>query len=593
MNWQTELNQSFSWLIMVLIYASCGLVISAYLIRQTPFGQKFWHITRPCWQKANQPKAIALALLLLLMVLLEVRISVLNSFFYNGLYKSLQDKDASAFWFFAGINALLVITKIIHSILNYFLTQMVEIRWLESLNKEMLLRWLNNKNYFRVQYEKELPDNIDQRIEQDATAFISGTIEMVRGVVNSVVATIEFTIILWGLSGILPLFGLEIPKGVVFFIYLFILIATTLSIWIGRPLINLNFNKEKLQGDYRYSLIRVRDNAESIAFYSGEEKEQTHLQHKFEAIIQNRWKIVRKMLGLDGFNTGVTQVAMILPLMLQAPRFFAGSASLGDMHQTVQSFNRLMRALSFFRLFYEEFTLYQARLNRLYGFFTTLDNLDALPEKKPMPCANGFHLKNFGLKDVEGKVLLQDINIELQAGDALLIQGASGAGKTTLLKALAGIYPFETFGEAEHTCTDSQLFLPQRPYMPQGTLREAICYPHLEATDFEIKQAMEVCALDKYTHALNIETDWQATLSPGELQRVAFVRIILAKPKLIFLDETTSALDEPTEAVLYRTVKHWLPESIIISVGHRGTLQSFHNKQLMLGKPRYECAYAI
>ena len=139
MNWQTELNQSFSWLIMALIYASCGLVISAYLIRQTPFGQKFWHITRPCWQKANQPKAIALALLLLLMVLLEVRISVLNSFFYNGLYKSLQDKDASAFWFFAGINALLVITKIIHSILNYFLTQMVEIRWLESLNKEMLL----------------------------------------------------------------------------------------------------------------------------------------------------------------------------------------------------------------------------------------------------------------------------------------------------------------------------------------------------------------------------------------------------------------------------------------------------------------------
>ena len=243
MNWQTELNQSFSWLIMALIYASCGLVISAYLIRQTPFGQKFWHITRPCWQKANQPKAIALALLLLLMVLLEVRISVLNSFFYNGLYKSLQDKDASAFWFFAGINALLVITKIIHSILNYFLTQMVEIRWLESLNKEMLLRWLNNKNYFRVQYEKELPDNIDQRIEQDATAFISGTIEMVRGVVNSVVATIEFTIILWGLSGILPLFGLEIQKGVVFFIYLFILIATTLSIWIGRPLINLNFNK--------------------------------------------------------------------------------------------------------------------------------------------------------------------------------------------------------------------------------------------------------------------------------------------------------------------------------------------------------------
>lgn len=575
-----------------LFWVSLGLAAVAMLIKNTTFGQKFWHITRPCWEKGNKAKMIGLGLLLLLFVLMEVRISVLNSFFYNGLYKSLQDKDVSAFWFFAGINALLVMVKITHSIFNYFLTQTVEIRWLESLNQEMLNRWLTNKNYFRVQYEKDLPDNIDQRIEQDATAFISGTIEMVRGVVNSIVATIEFTIILWGLSGILTLFGVDIEKGVVFFIYLFIIIATTLSIWIGRPLINLNFNKEKLQGDYRYSLIRVRDNAESIAFYSGEQKENTHLQHKFEAIIQNRWKIVRKMLGLDGFNTGVTQVAMILPLMLQAPRFFAGNATLGDMHQTVQSFNRLMRALSFFRLFYEEFTLYQARLNRLYGFFTTLDKLDTLPEHAPYPCTNGFYLKDFGLKDASGQILLKDINFELQAGDALLIQGASGAGKTTLLKALAGIYPFETFGTVEQTCTDSQLFLPQRPYMPQGTLREAICYPHLTATDFEIKQAMEVCSLDKYTHALDVDTDWQATLSPGELQRVAFVRIILTKPQLIFLDETTSALDEPTEAMLYRTVKHWLPESIIISVGHRCTLQQFHNKQITLGQSRFQCAYS-
>lgn len=354
---------------------------------------------------------------------------------------------------------------------------------------------------------------------------------------------------------------------------------------MSRPL-----NLRLFYGDYRYSLIRVRDNAESIAFYSGESREQRNLTAKFDYIIANRWKIVRKMLGLDGFNTGVTQVAMILPLMLQAPRFFAGQATLGDMHQTVQSFNRLMRALSFFRLFYEEFTLYQARLNRLYGFFTTLNKLDRMPIHIPYPCSRGFVLKDFGIKDASGQILLKNINIELHAGDSLLIQGASGTGKTTLLKALAGIYPFETFGVAERACLEQPLFLPQRPYVPQGSLRDAICYPNLSVTDEQLKAAMQECCLHKYVDSLDFDTDWQATLSPGELQRVAFVRILLAKPELIFLDETTSALDEPTEAILYRTIRERLPNSIIISVGHRCTLQQFHNKQINLSeRERCEC----
>ena len=592
MNWQTELNNSFSWLMSALVFLLVGLSIALSFLRKTKFGKQFWRVVQPAWTVSHKGKTLGLIILILLFVLLEVRISVLNTYFYNGLYKSLQDKAVDAFWFFAGINALLVLVKITHSIVNYLITQAFEIKWLEKLNAEMLNRWLDHKNYYMLRYQKDLPDNIDQRIEQDVSAFISGTVSAVKGVLNAIVATIEFTIILWGLSGLLMLFGLEIPKGVVFFIYIFILVATALSVWVGRPLIRLNFNKERLQGDYRYSLIRVRENAESIAFYSGEEKERKHLHERFNFIIQNRWEIVRRMLGLDGFNTGVTQTAMILPLMLQAPRFFAGQATLGDMHQTVQSFNRLMRALSFFRLFYEEFTLYQARLNRLYGFFTTLDHLDRFPSQPTYPCTKGFYLRDFGIKDASGQILLSNINIELQAGDALLIQGASGAGKTTLLKALAGIYPFETFGVAEQACLDKPLFLPQRPYMPEGTLREAICYPNLKVSDFEIRQAMEVCSLDKYTNALDVDMDWQATLSPGELQRVAFVRIVLAKPQLIFLDETTSALDEPTEAMLYLTIKHWLPESIIISVGHRCTLQQFHNKQITLGKPRFECAYS-
>ena len=220
-----------------------------------------------------------------------------------------------------------------------------------------------------------------------------------RGVINSVLTTIEFTIILWSLSGVLTLFGSNIEKGVVFFIYAFIIFATLMSVWIGRPLIKLNFTKEKLNGNYRYSLIRVRDNAESIAFYNGEPKEQTFLQHQFRQIIHNRWSIVLKMLGLNSFNSGVTRVAKLLPLMLQAPRFFSGQIKLGDMHQTVQAFNRLMTTLSFFRLLYEQFTLYQARLNRLYGFITKMDELDKQNIHHPFHCSHHVALKNFGIKD--------------------------------------------------------------------------------------------------------------------------------------------------------------------------------------------------
>lgn len=221
------------------------------------------------------------------------------------------------------------------------------------------------------------------------------------------------------------------------------------------------------------------------------------------------------MLGLDGFNTGVTQIAMILPLMLQAPRFFAGAATLGDMHQTVQAFNRLMRALSFFRLFYEQFTLYQARLNRLHSFMTKLDYLDENQVSHPIECGMGVALRDFGLKDQYGDTLLQQVNLELQTGDALLITGSSGAGKTTLLNA-------------------NILFLPQRPYMPQGSLRDAICYPNIDPYHKDLERYMEECRLGNYIHALDQENDWQVILSPGELQRVAFIRIFLTQPDVVF-----------------------------------------------------------
>ena len=581
MNWQAELITAGFWLFKAFFWVMLGLLGCIYLLKRTNFGQKFWLIVHPCLNLSQISKVFLMIGLLVFFVLIEVKISVLNTKFYNQLYSSLQDNKAEVFWFFAFLNALLVIFKVIQEIIDTLIGQTFEIRWLEKLNHVLLERWLYQKNYYRLHYQNHTPDNIDQRIEQDAREFITTSVELVRGVINAVVSVVEFTIILWGLSGILVLFGLGIPKGVVFFIYLFIIVATLISVWIGKPLINLNFNKEKLHGDYRYSLIRVQDNAESIAFYDGEQQEKKHLSERFSAIIINRWAIVRQMLGLDGFNTGVTQTAMLLPLMLQAPRFFAGQIKLGDMHQTVQSFNRLMRALSFFRLFYEEFTLYQARIDRLHGFLFRLDGLDNNIVFKPEQ-ADALVLENFMIV-CDGKGLSEPINLQLNQGDRLLIQGTSGTGKTTLLKAMAGICPFTVEGTLK-TPGGKILFVPQRAYMPQGALKQAICYPSIQAKDDELKSLMRQCYLDKWINELDKIQDWQTLLSPGELQRVAFLRVLLERPDVLFLDEATSALDEPIEQALYCLIVKQLPRAIIVSVGHRSTLHIHHNKQLILTK---------
>ena len=268
--------------------------------------------------------------------------------------------------------------------------------------------------------------------------------------------------------------------------------------------------------------------------------------------------------------------------MLQAPRFFAGEIKFGDLHQTVQVFNRLMRALSFFRLFYETFTLYQARLNRLCGFFRQLDTLDDSPLKQvTISSERKLNLRNFVIIKPNGTPLITPINLSLVEGDRLLIQGTSGTGKTTLLKAIAGICPFITTGEIS-VPSAKHFFVPQRAYTPQGILKEAICYPNLTTDDDTLITMMKLCKLHKWVSCINHDADWQHRLSLGELQRIAFVRVLLMQPEIIYLDEATSALDEPTERYFYELLAEKFPKSIVISVGHRSTLHEFHNKQVVL-----------
>lgn len=580
--WQLELYQSGSWLLYSFfgIWLVCFVMIG--VLRYTSFGRQFAVVVAPSLKHANWVKVGSFLSVLLLLVLFEVRISVLNTFFYNGLYSALQNKVFEAFWFFAGINALLMGVKIIHAIVDEWLSQVFMIRWLERLNQALTGIWLAQRNYYYLQVRCHTPDNIDQRIQQDAQDFISSTVEVVRGTINSVVSVVEFSVILWGLSGLISLFGMDIPRGMVGFIYVFILVATLISVWIGFPLVQLNFQNEQFNGNYRYALIRVRDHAESIAFYQGESHELMNLRQYFHQVIQNRWRIVYRSLGLNGFNTSITQLSNLLPLMLQAPRFFAGQVTLGDMHQTVQAFNRLQRALSFFRNFYERFAAYQARLERLHGFFVSMNEWKMHPQAQRIVQTNELCVHDLSLFGRDGQVLLQSISMRLQAGDALLIQGESGIGKTSLLRALAGFWPFGCRGDIRMPEQEQTMFVPQRPYVPQGSLRQAICYPHTPEQYVHLEQLLVDCRLDNLIPYLAHEDDWQHRLSPGELQRIAFVRILIIRPQLVLLDEATSALDEETEEILYRLIRSRLPDSMIVSIGHRRSLREFHNQWLSI-----------
>ena len=587
--WKIELLDSPLWLVQSFFGVLLFCLIAAFLLRRTTFGQRFERILRPCLASSNHIRVYLLLAALLLMVLLEVRISVLNSFFYKGLYDSLQDRAAAAFWFFAGINSALMVFKIIHALADELLEQVFMIRWLEKLNAALTQSWLAHKNYYRLHMRRHAPDNIDQRIQQDAQDFIASTAELVRGLISAIVSTIEFTVILWNLSGVLSVLGLEIPRGMVMFIYLFILFATATSVWIGLPLVKLNFQNEHFNGNYRYALVRVRDHAESIAFYNGEAAEGRNLRRHFAHIIRNRWQIVFRSLGLNGFNTGITQISNLLPLMLQAPRFFAGQVKIGDMHQTVQAFNRLQRALSFFRNSYKDFTAYQARLERLDGFFQSMQN--HLPYRQPQHEAENCILQadKLTLHRNNGNILLSDVSFRAQSGDSLLIRGPSGCGKTSLLRALAGLWPFGSSGHIIGPAREHILFVPQRPYTPQGSLRRAICYPNIRPDEHQLAAALEACRLGHLKELLDTEDDWQHKLSPGELQRIAFVRILITRPRLVLLDEATAALDEETEAALYRLIRQELPDSIIVSIGHRSTLNAFHNQIICVGETLVDC----
>jgi putative ATP-binding cassette transporter len=594
-DWSTEWWRSPVWIGGVFLLTLVGFALIGWLIiKRTGWGRQFWRLSSmyfiPFSRSWMAWRPILTVALLLLLTVISVRLDVLLSFQGNEMFTALQELDQDAFWTQIGIFGILATVNVVLVLITFYIGQAQIIHWRLWLNQRMLGDWMTGAAYHRGRFVQAPVDNPDQRIQVDVTSYTGTSQALALGAVSSSITLVSFTIILWGLSGPLEVFGITIPRAMVFLAYIYVIIATVFAFRIGRPLIRLSFLNERLTASYRYALVRVRDNSENVAFYRGEQVENVGLMARFAAVIANTWAIVFRSLKFQGFNLVVSQIAVVFPVIIQAPRFFAQQITLGDVTQTATAFGNVQGALSFFRLAYDDFAEYRAVLNRLTGLLDSNNEARALPTPTTYLRDDGLGIRDLDVNLPDGRPLLTDLDLELAGGASLLVRGPSGSGKTTLLRSLAGLWP-HVEGSIARAEDGRTLFASQQPYLPLGTLRTALAYPAPaeSVSDDELRDTLRAVQLGHLVDRLDEEADWGKTLSPGEQQRLTFGRILLTRPTLVFLDETTSALDEGMEHAMYELVRQRLPGCTIVTVGHRSTLESLHTDELTLfGDGRWE-----
>lgn len=588
MDWGHELMASLVWLGKAFAVSLAGMAgVAALLGRYTVWGRQFVRVTATYFNPRASLVPFVWLAAIVFMTLFSVRMNILFSFWYNGFYSAMQNLDASAFWRMLGLFGILAAVHVARALLNYFLEQSFQIRWRTWLTHVLIERWLSRQAYYRSQFVPASADNPDQRIQQDVESFVSSTLTLSMGLLDAVVSLFSFTLILWNLSGVLEVFGWEIPRAMVFAVYLYVIVATVFAIKIGRPLIQLNFLNEKLGANFRYALMRLREYGESIAFYRGEKVERVALMRRFRDVIANLWAIIFRSVKFQGFNLAVSQAAVVFPFIVQAPRLLSKQITLGDVMQTAESFSQVQNALSFIRTSYDNFAGYRAIINRLAGFLESMDAARKLPSARVEADDGVFAVESLTVRTPAGELLVDDLTLTVTGQTSILIRGKSGIGKTTLLRALAGLWPHAD-GRVRRPVGKLALFLPQKPYLPLGTLRAALYYPAPARDDAQAAEVLRRCHLGHLVTALDDVDDWSRRLSLGEQQRLAIGRVLLNRPRIVFLDEASSAMDEGLEHAMYQLMRESLPETITVSVGHRSTLIDFHARELeLLGSGRW------
>ncbi|MDR6950429.1 putative ATP-binding cassette transporter [Pseudomonas sp. 2957] len=550
------------------------------------FFRKVWAMTTPYWRSEEKGKAWTLLIAVIALTLFSVAISVWINSWYKDFYNALQRKDEAAFWqlilYFCGIATV----AILGAVYRLYLTQMLTIRWRAWLTEKHFKRWLDHKNYYQLE-QGGYTDNPDQRISEDLNTYTANTLSLGLGLLRTIVSLVSFSIILWGVSGSIEVFGIEIPGYMFWCALLYAAVGSWLTHLIGRRLIGLNNKQQRFEADLRFSMVRVRENAESIALYNGEPNENRRLSNRFGLVWHNFWDIMRVSKRLTFFTSGYGQIAIIFPFVVAAPRYLSGKIELGELMQINSAFGNVQENFSWFITAYSDLAAWRATCDRLLSFRQAMsDNEQRTPAIDVQNQGSELQVHNLGLDLADGRHLLTDADMTVEPGERVMLSGRSGSGKSTLLRAMGHLWPA---GHGNIRLPAARyLFLPQKPYLPIGTLREALSYPQPGDTyaPERYAQVLETCRLPHLIGRLDEANHWQRMLSPGEQQRLAFARALLYAPQWLYMDEATSAMDEEDEATLYQALIDEIPGLSIVSVGHRSSLKRFHPRHVRIDSGR-------
>src|SRR2546428_7187587 len=554
-------------------------------MRTNGFVKAFWALTKPYWVSKERAKALPLLATVVGLALMLVWLEVQFNFWNNDFYNTLQNKDQAEFFRQLGKFGILALTYIVTAVYRLYFLQMLTIEWRTWLTDHFLENWMQDQAYYRMQLLDRGADNPDQRIQEDLRLFVDYTLSLSLGLLSAVVTLITFLSILWTLSGALQIAGFNIPGYMVWVAIVYATLGTWLTHLIGRALIGLDFNQQRYEADFRFSLVRLRENSEGVALYRGEKEELGRFHERFANVIGNWWALMRKQKQLGWFTAFYAQMAIIFPYLVVSPRYFSGAMQLGGIFQTASAFGNVQGSLSWYINAYTGFASWKATVDRLIGFAASLDRVRA----------EAAHIDGERVEVPEGKIALDDVQIRLPQGAPLLtdtsvalkphedvlVTGPSGAGKSTFFRALAGIWPYWK-GRIRLPRGARLLFLPQKPYLPIGTLKRAVTYPADEAKfgDAQIADALTAVGLPAFAADLERSENWAQVLSGGEQQRLAFARALLNEPDWLFLDGATASLPDEEQEALYPLVKERLPRTTLVSIGHRASLRAQHRREL-------------
>ncbi|KTB68581.1 hypothetical protein ALP97_04648 [Pseudomonas salomonii] len=546
------------------------------------FLRRTWAMITPYWRSEEKGKAWLLLAVVIGLTLFSVAISVWLNHWYKDFYNALEKKDTAAFWqqiiYFCGIAAV----AILGAVYRLYLTQMLTIRWRAWLTEKHFARWLNNKNYYQLE-QGGYTDNPDQRISEDLNSFTLNTLTLGLGLLRNVVSLVSFSIILWGVSGSIEVFGITIPGYMFWCALLYAAVGSWLTHLIGRRLIGLSNQQQRFEADLRFSMVRVRENAESIALYNGESNENQRLSARFGKVWHNYWDIMKVSKRLTFFTAGYEQIAVVFAFIVAAPRYFAGKIELGELMQINSAFGNVQGNFSWFITAYSDLASWRASSDRLLSFHEAMSrNEQRAPAIDVRPHGEQLVVKDLGMDLADGRRLLTDADMTVEPGQRVMLSGRSGSGKSTLLRAMGNLWPA---GHGSIRLPAARyLFLPQKPYLPIGSLKAVLSYPQDDSTypAERYAQVLETCRLPHLVSRLDEANHWQRMLSPGEQQRLAFARALLFAPQWLYMDEATSAMDEEDEANLYQALIDELPGLSIVSVGHRSSLKRFHGRHVRI-----------